>query len=75
VLLIEAFFFGLCQMVYVFKARINPQFNRAGNLKGVAGFKKQIELDKYKNQSKSPTSSTLSFNRLSKSNVKVLTIQ
>ena len=31
-------------MACVFKARINPQFNRAGNLKGVAGFKKQTEV-------------------------------
>ena len=31
-------------MTCVFKARINPQFNRAVNPKGVAGFKKQTEL-------------------------------
>ena len=31
-------------MACVFKIRINPQFNRAGNLKGVAGFKKQTEF-------------------------------
>ena len=40
----EAFFFGLCQMAFVFKTRTNPPFNRAGNRKGVAGFKKQTEL-------------------------------
>ena len=56
-------------MACVFKARINPQFNRAGNPKGVAGFKKQTELYLYKHRSKSP-----SFNRLSNSNVKVVTI-
>ena len=28
-------------MACVFKARINPVINRPGNLKGVAGFKKQ----------------------------------
>ena len=31
--------FGLCQMACVFKARINPQFHRPCNLKGVAGLK------------------------------------
>ena len=36
-------------MACVFKARINPQFNCAGNLKGVAGFRKQTELCPYKN--------------------------
>ena len=29
-------------MACVFKARINPQFNRADNLKGVADFKKKL---------------------------------
>ena len=61
----EAFFFGLCQMAFVFKARTNPPFNRAGNRKGVAGFKKQTDLYPYKNWSKSPTSWNFSFNRLS----------
>ena len=61
-------------MACVIKARSYPQFNRAGNLKGVAGFKKQAELYPYKNWSKSPTSSTFSFTRLANSNVKVLTI-
>ena len=61
-------------MARAFKARIKPQFNRPGNLKGVAGFKKEPELYLYKNRSKSPTSSTFSINRLSNSNVKVLTI-
>ena len=62
----QAFFFGLFKMASVFKARINPQFNRADNHKGVAGFKRQTEFYPYKNRSKSPTSSTFSFNRLSK---------
>ena len=35
-------------MACVFKARMNPKFYRAGNLKGVAGFKKQTELYPYK---------------------------
>ena len=39
-------------MVCVFKARINPQFDRAPNLKGMAGFKKQTELYPHKNRSK-----------------------
>ena len=58
-------------MACVFKARINPQFYRPGNLKGVAGFKILTELYPYKCRSKSATSSTFSFNRLSKGNVKV----
>ena len=57
-----------------FKARINAQFNRACNLKVVAGFKKQTELYPYKHRSKSPTSLTFSFNGPSNSNAKVLTI-
>ena len=69
-LLIQAVSFGLCQMACVFKARINPQFHRPGNLKEVAGFKLLTELDPYKCRSKCPTTSTFSFNRLSKSNVK-----
>ena len=44
-LLIEAFFFRMFQMACVLKARINPQFNRAGHPKGVAGFiKNETEL-------------------------------
>ena len=42
-------------MAFVFKARTNPPFNRAGNRKGVAGFKKQTKLYPYKNRSKSPS--------------------
>ena len=61
-------------MACVFKGIINPQFNHAGNLKRVAGFKKQTELHPYKYRSKSRTLSTMTFNRLSNSNVKVLTI-
>ena len=38
-LVIKASFFGLWEIACVFKARINPQFHRPGNLKGVAGFK------------------------------------
>ena len=74
----EACFFSLCQMACVFKARINSQFDRAGNLKGVAGLrkkkKKKTKLYPFKCRSKGPTSSTFSFNWLSKSNVKILTI-
>ena len=58
--------FGLCQMRCVFKATINPQFHRPGNLKGVAGFKILTELYPYKCRSKSPTSSPFTFNRLKK---------
>ena len=46
---------------------------RPCNLTGVAGFKKQTELYPYKCRSKTPTSSTFTFNRLSNSNVKELT--
>ena len=42
--LIKASSFALCEMAIVFRARINPQSNRPGNLKGVAGFKNQAEL-------------------------------
>ena len=41
---VKASSFGLCEMASNFKARINRQSNRTGNLKGVAGFKKQAEL-------------------------------
>ena len=57
-------------MACVFKPRINVQFNRPGNLKGVAGFKKQTGLYPCKCRCKSPISSTFSFNRLSNSNIK-----
>ena len=43
--MIWALFIGLCRMQCVFKARINHQFNRPGNLKGVAGFKKQTNCN------------------------------
>ena len=33
-----------CEMASVFKARMNRQSNRPGNLKGVAGFNNQAEL-------------------------------
>ena len=52
---------------------ILTKFNRPGNFIGVTGFKKQTELYPYKCRSKSPTSSTFSFNGLSNSTVKVLT--
>ena len=55
-------------MACVLKARINPQFHRPGNLKGVASLKKDMKLYPYNCRSKSPTSSTFSFNRLSNSN-------
>ena len=48
--------FGLCQMACVFKPRINPKFKRPGNLKGVAGFKKQTGLYPWKCRCKTPTS-------------------
>ena len=69
---LQALSYGLCQMACVLKERINPQFHRPGNLKGVAGFKILTELYPYKCRSKSPTSSTFCFNRLSNSNVKYL---
>ena len=62
-LLIEGSCFGLFQMACGFRARINPQFNCTGNFKRVAGFKKETELYPYKHRSKSPISSTFSFNR------------
>ena len=52
---------------------ILAKFNRPGYLKGVAGFKKQTKLYPYKCLSKSPTSSTFTFNGLSISNFKVIT--
>ena len=55
-------------MLCVLKARINPQLHRPGNLKEVACFKILTESYPYK------TSSTFSFNRLFKSNIKVHTI-
>ena len=73
---IEASFSGLCQMACVLIARINSQFTKtgSGNFRGAAGLKKQTDLYLYKCRSKSQTSSTFSFNRLSNSNAKVLTI-
>ena len=59
-------------MACVFKPRINPKFNRPCNFEGVAGFEKQTELPQYECRIKTQTSSTFSFNRLSKSNDKVL---
>ena len=70
----QAFSFGLCQMASVFKATINLQFHRPGNFKGLACFKILTELYPYKCRSKSLTTSTISFNRLYKSNVQVHTI-
>ena len=73
-LLIWASSFGLCHMACAFKARINRQFHRPGNLKRAAGFKILTEEYPYKCRSESPTSLTFSFNRLSKSNVQVHTV-
>ena len=50
------------------------KFNRAFNFEGVGSFEKQTELPQYECRIKTPTSSTFSFNRLSNSNDKVLTI-
>ena len=58
----EASSFPLFQIACVFKARINPLFNRRNNLKEVAGFKKQTGLYPYKNRSKTRSSLTFSFN-------------
>ena len=63
--LIKASSFALCEMVSVLKAGNNPQSNRPGNLKGVAGFKNQAESYPDICRSESRTSYTLNFNRLS----------
>ena len=68
----QASSFGFCQTAFVLEGRINPQFHRPGNLKGVAGFKILTELYPYKCRSKSPISSTFSFSRLSNLNVKYM---
>ena len=60
-LLIEGSSFPFFQIACVFKARISPQFNRARKLKGVAGFKKQTELNPYKNRSKKSNLINLQF--------------
>ena len=70
----QAFSLRLRQMTCVFKARVNPQFHLPRNLKGMASFKILTEVYPYNSRSKSPTLSIFSFNRLSKSNVKVHTI-
>jgi len=44
VLLVQVSFFGLSEKALVFKARINGWFDRPGNLKGLAGFKKGTKL-------------------------------
>ena len=44
----EAFNSGFCSMACVSKARINPQFNHAGKLIGMACFNKQTELYPFK---------------------------
>ena len=53
---------------------IVTMFKRPGNIKGVTGFKKQAELYPYKCCKRSPTFLSFTFNRLSNSTVKVLTI-
>ena len=60
--------------VFLKQQLILTKFNLPGNFKGVTGFKKQTELYPYKCRSKSPTSSTFTFNGLFNSTVKVLTI-
>ena len=40
----QGLFLWFVQNGQCFKARMNPQSNRPGNLKGVAGFKNQAEL-------------------------------
>ena len=47
---------------------------RPGNIEGVTGFKKRALLYPYKCRSKSASSSTFTFNRLSTSNVEVFRI-
>ena len=59
----SSFRFFFFKLRVFFKGTINPWFDCAGNLKGVAGVKKQTKLYPSKNCSKSPTSSTFSFNR------------
>ena len=44
-LIVKASFFALYKMPCVFKARIHPQSNLPCEVKEVAGFKKQAELD------------------------------
>ena len=63
--LIKASSFALCEMVSVLKAGNNPQSNRPGNLKGVAGFKNQAESYPDKCRGETRTSYTFNFNRLS----------
>ena len=60
--------------VFLNQQLILTKFNRPGNIKGVACFKKQTELYPYKCRSKSRTSSTFTFNRVSNISVKELTI-
>ena len=60
--------------VFVKQQLILTKSNRPYNFEGVAGFVKQPELPQYECWIKTPTSSTFSFNRLSNSNDKVLTI-
>ena len=70
----RGFFLSIVSNGVCFKARSNPQFNGAGNIIEVASFKIQTGLYRYKNRSRSPTSLTLTFNRVHNSNVKVVTI-
>ena len=61
--------------VFLKQQLILTKLNRPCNFEGVpAGFEKQTELLQYETRVKTPTSSTSSFNRLSNSNDKVLTI-
>ena len=54
--------------VFLKQQLILTMLRRPDNLKGVAGFKKQTELYPYKCRSKSPTTTTFTFYRLSNSN-------
>ena len=61
-------------LVFLKQQLILTKFNRPCSFQGVAGFEKQTELPQYECPIKTPMSSTFSFNRLSISNDKVLTI-
>ena len=60
-------------MVCVFKGKINPQSNLPSEVKEVAGFKKQAELDPDKCRRERRTSYSLNFEGLSYAIMIVLT--
>ena len=72
--LIKAPSFDLCEMLSVFKARINPHSNRPGNLKGGAGFLETSSIIPRQMSERKSKSYTFNFDPLSNTNVKVLTI-